>query len=311
MNLMQGVIQIEQYYSKYRFLIVDMNLETLILPAIYCAGIPLTAGLASILAFGRRNKISQGLLFHSILPSPKLSMSEYHVNKFSAFLDLLKANSYETTVLREYFNTEPSKRQKKIALTFDDGLKNFYEHAYPLLEQKKCKITLFAVAGLCGKKSSWDVFDNGAHLSELELRTIAGSGHEIGSHTLTHASLPHLDNEYLLEELRKSKRILEDVIGTAVTSISFPHGNWNDRIWKSAQEAGYTHCALYRGHDRAIERMLPVHGVYQFDSPEDILARVSDSPLSISRATARIMSHFSKGTPVYKINNRYDVSKYF
>ena len=192
-------------------------------------------------------------------------------------------------------------------ITFDDGFRNFYYHAMPVLDACGFKATIFPVAGFLAKRSSWDVGAGEIHLTKGELRAIAAAGHEIGSHTLTHANLPYLSGPELDRELRDSKNRLEDIIGTPVTSISFPHGFWNKDIWKRARDLGYERGTIYRNHHMAGNGLLPVLGAYRFDSPSDLFARVSQRyPLSLSCACARIMAHFSKGTPVWKFRRKYN-----
>jgi len=42
-----------------------------------------------------------------------------------------------------------------ICLTFDDGFRNFTEHALPVLLEYQIPATLFVVSGYCGKSRGW------------------------------------------------------------------------------------------------------------------------------------------------------------
>ncbi|MFP4014056.1 MAG: polysaccharide deacetylase family protein [Chitinispirillaceae bacterium] len=233
-------------------------------------------------------------------------MSSFSSRRFEDFLSLLETNEISTATVSEYLTKNQS--PKTAVITFDDGFLDFYEHALPLLEEKKMKSTLFPVAGHIGATSTWDVVANIPHLTAPMIREIAQRGHEIGSHTLTHANLPWLQSKQLKKELQDSKFILEDITGTAVNSISFPFGSWNRRVWDTAREIGYEHGTAYRGHSKAPPELLPVLGVYHFDKAEDILAKAfSGKSLSVSRTLALIMSHFSKGSPICKFRKEYDL----
>jgi peptidoglycan/xylan/chitin deacetylase (PgdA/CDA1 family) len=249
-----------------------------------------------------------GLLFHSIDEKPRLNMSSYSKRKFGQFLDYLNSNDINTITVSEH-TAHPQNQQKASAvITFDDALQSFYDNAYPLLEEKKIKTTIFAIAGLVGKSGNWDVMGQTRHISAPALRKLAYRGHEIGSHSLTHANLIWLDDADLMKELRDSKTILENITGSAIKSLSFPFGSWNKRVWDAAKSAGYEYAAAYRGHHRAPPEILPVMGVYRFDSVTDIAGRMlPDKSLSsrCSRITAKIMSHFSKGTPICKFRKEY------
>jgi polysaccharide deacetylase family protein (PEP-CTERM system associated) len=54
------------------------------------------------------------------------------------------------------------------------------------------------------------------------IRQIAAAGHEIGSHGYWHRRVPTLSRDDFREDVRNSKRILEDVAGTAVTGFRAP-----------------------------------------------------------------------------------------
>ncbi|MCL2689577.1 MAG: polysaccharide deacetylase family protein [Chitinispirillia bacterium] len=266
------------------------------------------------------NNSTAGLLLHSVDEKPRLSMSSYSKERFRAFLDYLENNNIESVTVgqhnscqfsvvgfqqnKELNNVENGDRHKKIAITFDDGLQSFYDNAFPLLEEKNIKSTIFPVAGLVGKTGGWDVMGRTSHMSAAMLREIAMKGHEIGSHSLTHANLVWLGDDDLKKELCGSKAILEDITGIPVRSISFPFGSWNKRVWEMAKSVGYEYAAAYRGHRRVSPEILPVLGVYRFDSVSDIVDRMSPSP-SLSKILARIMSHFSKGSPLVKFRKEY------
>jgi len=236
---------------------------------------PLLMGSAAAIAAsgGRKESGVAGLLLHSVDKKPNLSMSSYPKERFKMFLDYLKTNGIETiTVSRHRSRTQNI--TKKIAITFDDGLQSFYDNAYPLLEENGFKSTVFAVAGAIGQSGNWDVYGQSSHISAHALREIAGRGHEIASHSLTHANLVWLDDKELKKELVDSKAILEDITGTAVRSLSFPFGSWNRRVWEAAKLAGYEYGTAYRGHRRAPAELLPVMGAYRFDSAQDIVNRI-------------------------------------
>jgi peptidoglycan/xylan/chitin deacetylase (PgdA/CDA1 family) len=69
---------------------------------------------------------------------------------------------------------------------------------------------------------------------------------EIGSHTLTHRPSPTLTDEELRYELTESRRILEDGLGAAVTSISSPTGFFDKRMSQVAREVGYSALCIGR-----------------------------------------------------------------
>jgi|WetSurMetagenome_2_1015567.scaffolds.fasta_scaffold156250_1 peptidoglycan/xylan/chitin deacetylase (PgdA/CDA1 family) len=273
---------------------------------------PFALGAAGLALAGRARHTSlPGLLFHSIDSNHPLMMSSLSQKAFARIVNRLKATGYCSVPLHQAssLTDTPDKTEKRVLITFDDGFHSFYTQALPVLDTCGFKVTLFPVAGYLGRTSLWDVLPPFRHLSSRELRAISDLGHEIGSHTMTHADCTFLNTKNLFAELRDSKRLLEDIIARPVTALSFPFGSWNRRVWETAIETGYSRAAIYRGHRHASPCLFPVYGVYRFDTPESVLARIrSRFPLSLSSTLATLMRQFARGAPLWKFRKEYDVT---
>jgi peptidoglycan/xylan/chitin deacetylase (PgdA/CDA1 family) len=276
---------------------------------------PFLSGTAGVLFYGRAVKRPsvQGLLFHSIYSEHfRPALSSVTVRRFRSIVRSLKDSSFLPITAYEALSGTVNimTTQRPILLTFDDGCRSFFTHALPLLEELKIKATLYPVAGYLGKSSTWDILPVFPHLSKSELREISELGHEIGSHSMTHADLTFLNDPDLSKELNDSKKLLEDVTGKKVSSVSFPYGSWNKRIWDHARKAGYQCGAIYRKHQHALPGLFPVFGVYGFDTPQAVLSRIlPNKSLSISVALAKMISRFAKGAPVWKFEKNYKVGR--
>ena len=80
-------------------------------------------------------------------------------------------------------------------------------------------------------------------------REMAASGIDIGSHTVTHPILTHVDRETLTRELRESRSRLEQMLDREVTSFCYPNGDHNRHVRNAVANAGYrlavtTECGL-------------------------------------------------------------------
>ncbi|NLP01857.1 MAG: polysaccharide deacetylase family protein [Fibrobacter sp.] len=261
-------------------------------------------GMASLLfGYQRHSSRKPGLLFHSILDKPQRNMSQYSTERFRSLLAELKKNSLSAVSLKQF--SCPGEKTGEVLLTFDDGFENIYRNAIPALEDCGFKASIFCVAGFVGRDSTWDVYRSSRQLTKSQISEISSLGHEIGSHTLTHANLPYLSSSNLEKELRESKQRLEDITGRAVTSISFPYGSCSRRVWDKVKETGYTQAALYRRSSFSDPDLYPVYGVYRLDRVNDVMERLLKKGFCASAARARMMSHFSKGSPVWKFREEY------
>ncbi len=78
-------------------------------------------------------------------------------------------------------------------------------------------------------------------MSAGELRRLADGGlFEIGAHTVSHPRLPDLAPEQQLDEMRRSRGDLEEMLGRPVESFAFPHGAYTAQGIACAREAGFT-----------------------------------------------------------------------
>lgn len=63
----------------------------------------------------------------------------------------------------------------------------------------------------------------------------------IGSHSLSHYNLTVLNQETLRYELRRSRSLLEEKLGTPVKSLCYPFGLCNEAVKRCAAEEGYAY----------------------------------------------------------------------
>ena len=78
----------------------------------------------------------------------------------------------------------------------------------------------------------------GGKLNAKQIRLLA-EHHEIGAHTLTHPSLPTVDDAALKAEIDGSKEWLEDILGTSVTMFAYPYGHHDARVKAAVKRAGF------------------------------------------------------------------------
>jgi peptidoglycan/xylan/chitin deacetylase (PgdA/CDA1 family) len=95
-----------------------------------------------------------------------------------------------------------------------------------------------------------------------EVRAVRKQGHTIGSHTMTHPNLAHIEESALKRELAESKQILERELRTAVVHFSYPcpalQPHWSERTVDVTGECGYqsavtTNSGTVRRHDNPLQ----------------------------------------------------------
>lgn len=116
-----------------------------------------------------------------------------------------------------------------IVLTFDDGYRDFYQNAFPILRAHGFHATVFVVAGFVGQERylTWDM------IRELDRSGLV----EIGAHTVHHPDLTTLAHPE--SEIRDCKDALERAVGHPVTAFAYPAGKFDTRVETAVRAAGF------------------------------------------------------------------------
>lgn len=140
---------------------------------------------------------------------------------FTAQMRYLRDAAYRTISLGEAVAAlKQGKLDKRaVVLTFDDGYLDFYSAALPVLLQCGFTATVFIVSSYADSLAS---LRNDLYMQWPQLREIVSQGIEVGSHTASHLPLQALRGEEIECELRESTTTIEQHIGRAVRSFSFP-----------------------------------------------------------------------------------------
>jgi peptidoglycan/xylan/chitin deacetylase (PgdA/CDA1 family) len=123
-----------------------------------------------------------------------------------------------------------------LALTFDDGHRNFLDRALPLLVQLHMPATMFVVSGYCGHRP-------GA-LTWSEVREIAAAGIHVGAHSVTHRDLTTLSAAEVEVEMHGSQAQIEDRLGMPVRAFAYPYGRLNTHVRRQASEIFDLACGI-------------------------------------------------------------------
>jgi len=134
-------------------------------------------------------------------------------------------NTDKTTEgIQEEITTEDVEQieYKYIALTFDDGPSKYTSELLDILDEYDATATFFVVG-------------NRLNYYEDELRDIVDSGCEIGVHTYSHTSFTSLGVEGMLEEINKTRNILDEYGVPYSDLVRPPYGSLNSEIKEGAE----------------------------------------------------------------------------
>lgn len=159
--------------------------------------------------------LPQNIIFHRLVDE-KVNWEDFEITDFIRFVSSIGGPSY---CLSNYI------------LSFDDGhLTDLLASSY-IRKFKNIAMQSFIVTNNIGKSNFLDA---------ESVYKLHCDGVSIGSHTVSHPNLKFCSRSELMNELSQSKRILEEIIGASVVSLSVPYGSYNLNVLECASDCGYT-----------------------------------------------------------------------
>ena len=147
-------------------------------------------------------------------------------------------------------------------MSFDDGFRNNYTNAFPILRKHNIPCIFFVPSALMSanwKETEQYCLETTRYKGVIELlrwsdlSEMISAGYDIGSHTRTHACFSAISHDRALldNEILGSKQEIEASLNTPCDFISWPYGRVTDAdvdSLQAARDAGYHACfGAFRG----------------------------------------------------------------
>ncbi len=189
-----------------------------------------------LVIFIRQQYMFPIIMYHSVLPEvPKGNVLTVSAGTFERQMNFFKRHNYNVAALssvKDYILKKKKIPPRSVALTFDDGNKDNYIYAFPVLKKYNFPATVFIIVSEVGApgRLSWE-----------EIKEMRDSGLiTFGSHSFSH---PFLDTIQSAEDLKKeiagSKAALEEKLGGPVELFCYPCGRFSDGVIQAVKDAGY------------------------------------------------------------------------
>lgn len=237
-------------------------------------------------AAGNRVHAPAVLMYHSISasPEPDPHRVRVHPDRLDRHLRLLRRLGLrgvsQTELLRAVDRGEAT---GLVGLTFDDGFADFLTTAVPVLARHGMTATVYVVAGHLGATNSWDTGPQFPIMTPEQVRAAAAAGHEVGSHTMTHARLAGADPAVLATEVGSSRRLLEDVLQAEVPGFCYPYGSYDAAAADAVRAAGYGNACVTGDYTPGDRHTLPRCYVSPGDTRAHVVARLGRHAVRIRR----------------------------
>ncbi len=123
-------------------------------------------------------------------------------------------------------------------ITFDDGYRDNFENAAPILEKRQMTACFFLTTNLVEGVSSEGSDGSGLlgfpGMTWKQAKDLHNRGFELGAHTRSHPILPSIPLEEASREILESKERMQDALNVPVRYFAYPGGkkylHYNDAI---------------------------------------------------------------------------------
>jgi peptidoglycan/xylan/chitin deacetylase (PgdA/CDA1 family) len=201
--------------------------------------------------------------------------------EFEAQAEYLERHRYHTITFAElvaYLNDRAGLPENPIILTFDDGWREDYTVAFPVLQKHCLTGTFFPPIKWIGQTATVLTWD--------EIMEMSAGGMEFGSHTLNHHLLANQTADEIHEQLRGSKAILEARLGKPVVALAYPANSFNALVESIAEDEGYgvaltTNAGIYQNTNELFS--LHRTAIRFVDTLEAFASKISVPPVASGR----------------------------
>ena len=203
----------------------------------------LLRGHAVIVAFHR---VSDGLDNSSINCSPRVFEAlcrffrrHFQVVSLADLIDRIRRNDDISGLL---------------VITFDDGYKDNYSVAAPILERWGLPATIFIATEFIGSRTQafWDRNDGvpSEWMNWDEVVSLKDRGFDIGGHSMNHVDLAAADATSATREIAGCRQKLTEKLGVSVSHFAYPFGGRNHvspAVIEMVTSAGFDCCVSCHG----------------------------------------------------------------
>lgn len=186
------------------------------------------------------------LMYHDV--SEESSFNAVLVSEFQKQMEYISnCGNYAILSLDEYVDNLKNPGYKNpITVTFDDGYVSLKTLILPIIKKYRIPIAIFVPVDHVGSHNAWDAEKGDPKIDILDWESVKELSREklvtIGSHGLKHISHGDLDEASDLHEMKESKQVLEEQLGTEVKYYTFPFGqiiNIGPHSIENVKRAGY------------------------------------------------------------------------
>jgi peptidoglycan/xylan/chitin deacetylase (PgdA/CDA1 family) len=204
------------------------------------------------------------LMYHSVKNiSSSFKMKSLYVTPKSFNLQMwlmhqLGYKGLSMQELRPYLTGE--KIGKVFGITFDDGYRDTFTNALPVLQKYNFSATCYIITNYIGKYNKWDEvhgIEKNPLMNKEEICSWVSAGMSLGTHTDNHFDLTQLSPESLKSEVVSSIKILQNEFSCDIVDFCYPSGSYNSDVIREVKNCNYkTATTTNRGRNKIPANLL-------------------------------------------------------
>lgn len=187
------------------------------------------------------------LTYHSLDSSGSVISTSPEV--FRKQMQVLASNSCRVIPLNEVARCVRENQNppaNAVAITFDDGFRNVFDVAFPVLKDYGFPATVFLVTSFCGRDNRWHGQPDQIPALDLlnwdEILQMADVV-DFGVHTANHPDLTKLSGTQLQEEIAGASVSLRQRTGKTEQAFAYPYGKQSMEARKIVENNFYAACS--------------------------------------------------------------------
>jgi peptidoglycan/xylan/chitin deacetylase (PgdA/CDA1 family) len=202
---------------------------------------PSATPLAELHSDGRGHTLRVPILMYHYVSTPPegsnairqdLSVPPHRFEEHLFYLHEAGYTSISLDDLCQSLQTGQALPEKPIVITFDDGYRDIYTQAFPLLRKYGFTATVFLITDVIDQRHpeylTWD------QVTEMDT-----AGMRMEAHSRTHPDLRGRSTEYLIGQLAGAKEAIEAHTQRPVRFFCYPAGKYDEQVIQVLRSAHY------------------------------------------------------------------------
>jgi peptidoglycan/xylan/chitin deacetylase (PgdA/CDA1 family) len=197
------------------------------------------SGLKQVARFGAKSVFAAADVVGGARPGPRILIyhqvgaglgrqMEVTERNFRQQLDWIQSHGRVVGLEHSISERGSDESSRMFVLTFDDGYRDVYETAWPIMRDRGLPFTLYLTTDPVESQIPLTSGGLADPLTWNQVNEMLESGlMTLGAHTHTHVDLRHLDHAAITGEIETSNTLIEQRTGVDARHFTYPWGYWS------------------------------------------------------------------------------------